>query len=140
MPRDGRANLRRGLAQLGLLVGEKSLLGADVALGRVRGLIATAQAGVAQGTVTAAIARQLINDATNLGSQLIGMQLPGVTEVFARQLRAVEYRRQCVDVERRRGVISGNVVRRVGPLRITGRGERENSQAPRPTGCDRIFH
>ena len=84
---------------------------------------------MAQGAVAAAIARQLVNHAADLGRQLIGMHLPVVTEVGGRSAARRENRRQGVNVERRRGVIGGNVVGRVGPLRITGRSEGENGQS-----------
>lgn len=45
--RDGGANLRGRFAELGLLVGEETFLGAGGALGSVQRLKAAAQAGMA---------------------------------------------------------------------------------------------
>jgi len=60
---DAGANLRGRPASLGLVVGVEAFLGAGGALGGVRRLVATVQAGVAQGAVAAAVAGQLINNA-----------------------------------------------------------------------------
>src|SRR5208283_1506075 len=140
MARNAGADLRGSPSLLCFLIGVKAFLGAGGTLSTVCSLVAAAQAGVAQGAVAAAIARQLVDHVTNLGRQQIGMHLPGVAEVLACQLRAVENRRQGVDVKRRRGVIGGNVVSRVRPLCITGRCERENSQAQRPAALNWMLH
>ncbi len=66
VPGDGRANLRRLLAKLGLLVGEESFLGAGRALGSVQTLKAAAQAGVPKRAIAAAVAGQLVNHAADL--------------------------------------------------------------------------
>jgi len=124
--RDAGANLRGRPSCLSFEIGVEAFGCADGALGAVDRLIATVQAGVAQGTIAAAIARQLVNDAGDLGRELIGPHLPVVTEVGAGQLLARKDRWDRVNIERRRGVIGGNVVGRVGPLRITGRSEGEN--------------
>jgi len=138
--RDAGANLRGGPSLLRLLVGVEAFLSAGGALGGVRGFIATVQAGVAQGAIAAAIAWELVDDARDLGRELIGVHLPRVAEVRSRQLGAVENRRQGVDIERGGGVIGGNVVGGVGPLRVAGGSEREDCQRPGPTALEKVLH
>src|ERR1039458_10798336 len=69
---DAGANLRGRPAGLGFVIGVKAFSSTDVALGGVRVLIATVQAGVAEGAIAAAIARKLVDDGGNLGGQQIG--------------------------------------------------------------------
>src|ERR1700728_3544731 len=75
------ANLRGRPAGLGLVVGVEAFLGTGGALGTMRIFKATVQAGVAELAITAAIARQLVNDAWNLGGQLVNVHLPGIAKV-----------------------------------------------------------
>jgi len=77
MPRDPGANLRGRLAQLGHTVGVHALLRAGAALHSVRAGEATEQAGMAQCSVAAAVAGQLIEHPWNPGSQRIDLKLPG---------------------------------------------------------------
>ncbi len=91
---DGGANLRGSFAQLCQLVGEEVLLGAVGTLSRVRGLIATVQAGVAQGAVAAAVAGKLVDHTADLDCLLMAMHLPRVAEMLAGELFAEENRRQ----------------------------------------------
>ena len=65
--RDAGADLRGRFAELGLLVCEEAFLGAGGALGAVQPFKATAQAGVAQGAVAAAVAGQLVGHAAHFG-------------------------------------------------------------------------
>src|SRR5665213_2455331 len=79
-------NLCRCLAQLCLLVGEESFLGAGRALCPVQPLEATAQAGVPQRAIAAAVAGQLVNNAADPDYLLVNVHLPWVTEVFPGKL------------------------------------------------------
>ena len=49
------------------------------------GLIATAQAGVAEGAIAAAVAGKLVEHAADLDRLLVGVDLPRITEVRPRQ-------------------------------------------------------
>jgi len=137
---DAGANLGRGLAEPGLLVGVKAFLRAGGALGAVQSLKATAQAGVAQRAVAAAVAGELISDVADLGNLLVDMHLPGITEVVAAEFCAGEDGRQRADLERGRGVVGGHVAGRVGPLRVAARGERKDGQAENPAIAERAKH
>ena len=75
--RNPGANLRRRLAQLGHTVGVHALLRAGAALHTVRAGEATEQARMAQCTVAAAVAGQLIQHPWNPGGQRIDLILPG---------------------------------------------------------------
>ena len=140
MASDAGANLRGRPAGLGFVVGVEAFLGAGGTLGSVRIFIATVQAGVAERAIAATVAGQLIDDAGNLCCQLINAGLPVVLEVRARQLRSVKNRRQCMDTERRRWMVSGNVFRGILPLRVAGRGEREDCQGPNPAAFEDVRH
>jgi hypothetical protein len=53
--------------------------------------------------------------------------------------------RKRADIERGRGVVGGNIAGRVCKLRVTGGGERENGQRPKPSiavpaSLDELFH
>src|SRR5208283_4319151 len=137
---DAGADLGGRPSGLGLEIGVEAFGGADVALGAVDGLVAAMQAGVAEGPVAAAVARQLINDARDLRRQLIGAHLPVVAEVRSLELRAVEDGRNGLDVERRGRVIGRNVFGRVRPLRIAGGGECGDGQTKDPAAVDRVTH
>ncbi len=115
-----------------LPVGEEGLLGAGGALGAVQPLIATAQAGVAQGAVAAAVAGKLVEHVAHLGRLLVDVHLPGIAEVLAGQLRARQDRRQCAHLERGGGVVGRHIVGRVRPLRIAGCCDGEDSQTENP--------
>ena len=138
MAGDGRANLGRGLAQLSSAGRRKSPLWRRWSTRCRAPLVATAQAGVAQGAVATAVAGKLIDHAADLGCQLVDVDLPGIAEVFSCQLGAGENRRQGADLERRRGMIGGNIVGRVGPLRIAGRGDGENRTDREPNGASSV--
>src|ERR1035437_22880 len=129
---NGGANLSRSLAQLGLLVSKEAFLGAVGTLRAVRGLIATVQASVAQGAGAAAIARKLVDNAADLDRLLISVHLPRIAKVFASKLLAGENRRQGAHLERRGGMVGGNIVGRVRPLCIAGRGNGTGSQSENP--------
>ena len=86
MADDGVANLGHGLAQLELPGGEEGLFGAGRALGTVQPLVATAQAGVAQRAVAAAVAGKLVEHVAHPGRLLVDVHLPGIAEVLAGQL------------------------------------------------------
>ena len=137
---DGGPNLRWRFAEPGLLVGEEALLGAGGALGAVQAFEATAQAGVAEGAVATAVARELIDDAGDLGHLLVNMDLPGIAEVFAGELAAGEDGRQGADLEGRGGVVRGHIFGGVGPLGVTGRGEGEDGESDKPTAGEEFFH
>ena len=100
MAGDAGANLRRRPAGLGFVIGVETFSGADVAFGGVRCLVATMQAGVSEGAIAAAVARELVDDAGDLRGQLIDANLPVIAEVRARQLSSVKNGRQCVNIER----------------------------------------
>jgi len=129
---DGGADLGRRLAQSGLLVGEKALFGAGGALGAVQAFEATAQTGMAQGPVTAAVARKLVEDIPNPGSFLVDVHLPGVLEVLTGEPRSGKDGRQGADLERRCRVIGRYLVRRVGPLRVACNGDGTNGDSQDP--------
>ena len=137
---DAGADLRGRPTGLGFVVSVEALCSADVALGGMRRLIATVQTGVAQGAVAAAIARQLINDAGDLDRELIGAHLPVVAEVGTLELSAMENGRNGMDIERRRWMVGGNIVSRVGPLRVARSSERENRQSPDPAALEKVLH
>src|ERR1035437_10339010 len=129
---NGGANLRGSLAQLGLLVSKEAFLGAVGTLRAVRGLIATVQAGVAQGAVATAIAGKLIDHAADLDRLLITVDLPWIAEVFAGEFLAGKNRRQGAHLERRGGMVGRNIVGRVRPLCIAGSGNGTDSQSENP--------
>ena len=83
---------------------------------------------MAQGAVATAVAGKLVEHVADLDRLLVDVNLPGVAEVLAGQLRAGEDRRQGAHFERGGGVIGGNIVGRVGPLRIAGRGDGKDGQ------------
>ena len=82
VPGNGGADLRRLLAELGLLIGEEAFLGAGGALGPVQTFKTAAQAGVAQGPIAAAVAGKLVDHAADLSHLLINVLLPGISEVL----------------------------------------------------------
>ena len=137
---DGGANLDGGLAEFELRVGEEGLLGAGGALGAVQALVATAQAGVAESAVAAAVARELVEDVSDLDGLLIDVDLPGIAEVLAGELGAREDGGQGADLEGRGGVIGGNVVGGVGPLRVACRGDAKDNQTQDPTAVEELLH
>ena len=71
---------------------------------------------------------------------LVDVLLPGIDEVFAGELGALEDGRQLGYLERSGDMIGGNVVGWVGPLRIAGRGEDKDGEAHGPAAFDRILH
>src|SRR5437899_702052 len=77
VPGDGGADLRRALAQLGLLIGEKAFLGAGGALRAVKRFEAAPQAGMTESAVATAIAGKLVNHAADFGGLFINVDLPG---------------------------------------------------------------
>jgi len=79
-------NLDRRLSELGLLICEKSFLGAGGAFRSVQAFKAATQACVPQSAVAAAIAWQLIQHAGDLRCLLVSVQLPVVTELLSHQL------------------------------------------------------
>jgi hypothetical protein len=83
---DAGADLGGRFAQPGLLVGVEALLGAGGAFSAVERLKATAQAGVAQRAIAAAVAGQLVGHAADFGNVLVDMHLPGITEVGTGEL------------------------------------------------------
>ena len=103
-------DLRGSLAEPGLLVGVETFLGAGGTLGTVEALKATAQAGVAEGTVAAAVAWQLVDHAGDLCHLLVHVDLPRILEVFAGELRSRQDWRQGADFERGGGMIGGDIV------------------------------
>src|SRR5580704_10146085 len=80
---DAGADLGRRLSGLGHCVSVESLLRAGGALRPVVALEATAQAGVSQGAVAAAVAGKLVEHIPDLRGLLIDVHLPGIAEVFA---------------------------------------------------------
>src|SRR5208282_5343268 len=89
---DAGANLRGRPAGLGFVISVEAFSGADVALGGMRVLVATVQAGVSKGAIAAAVTGKLVDDAGNLRGQLIDAHLPVVAEVRASQLSAMKNR------------------------------------------------
>jgi hypothetical protein len=132
---NGFANLRRRLAEFGLLVGKDAFFCACGALGAVHPFEATAQAGVAQGAVATAIAGELVGHAADFGHILVDMLLPVVGEFVAGKQG-----RQGADLEGRRGVVGRNVVSGIGPLGVTSGGEREDAQSEEPAMLEEFFH
>src|SRR5579863_1695384 len=104
------ANLRGSLAQLCLLVGKEAFFGAGGTLRPVHRFKATTQAGMAQGAVATAVARQLINHAAHLGDLLINVDLPGITEIIPRELVSGNDGRKRSKFERGRGMVSRHIV------------------------------
>ena len=128
---DGGTDLGRGLAELGLLGGEEAFLGAGGALGAVEGLKATAETGVAECAVAAAVAGELVDDVADFSSLLVDVDLPGVAEVFAGELGAGEDGRKFRDLEWGGGMVGRDVVCGVGPLSVadgSGGGEQNGGE------------
>ena len=140
MAGDAGANLCRGLAELGLRIGIERFLSAGGALGAVRILIATAQAGMAQGAVATAVSGKLVEDVADLDRLLVDMDLPGILEVLSSELAACQDGRQGAYFERGGGVIGGNIVCWIGPLRIAGRSDGKDGQTQEPATLDQVFH
>ena len=129
---DAGANLGRSLACLGHGKGIERLLGARGALGAMQTFVAAAQAGVAESSIAAAVARKLVKHVSDLGRLLINVHLPWIAEVFASQLRARQHRRQRFHLERSCWVIGWNVIGGIRPLRIAGSCNGEDSKAQDP--------
>jgi hypothetical protein len=140
VPRNGFAYLRGRLAEFCLLVCEQAFFGAGGALGAMQALETTAQAGVAQGAVAAAVAGKLIDNAADFGHLLIDVLLPVVLEVVPGQLVSGKDGRQGADFEWRGRVIRGNIVSGIGKLRIAGRSEREDAQCQEQSPMGKLFH
>ena len=94
VPVDCFANLGRGLSEFGLLIGEEPLFGAGRALGAVEPFKAAAEAGMAESAIAVAIARQLVEDVSDLRGLLVDMDLPGEAEVVSGEAGSGENRRQ----------------------------------------------
>lgn len=62
-------------------------------------LVTTAQAGVPKSAVATAVAWKLVEHVADLRRLLIDVHLPGIAEVFARQLRSRQKWRQRGDLE-----------------------------------------
>jgi hypothetical protein len=133
VPRDADANLDWRLTLLGQAVGVERFFGTGGALGAVKPLIATAQAGVAKSPIAAAVAGKLVEDVADFARLLIDVNLPGITEILAGQLGAGEDGRQSADLQGCGGVIGGNFVCRIGPLGIAGEGESKDGKKQAPT-------
>ena len=132
VPCNGGADLRRRLAEFGLLVGKEAFLGAGGTFGSMQPLEATPQAGMAQGQIAAAVAGKLVNHVADLGYLLVDVPLPGIAEIRPREFCAGQDGRQGAYSERCGGVVGRNVVGRIGPLRIAhgSQGECRNGQYP----------
>jgi hypothetical protein len=83
---DARADLSGSLALFGQPVGVEAFLGARGALGAMQAFITTAQAGMAERAVTAAVAGKLVEDFSDPGRLLVDVNLPRILEVRAGQL------------------------------------------------------
>jgi hypothetical protein len=138
--RDGFPNLCWSLAKLGLLVSKEALFGAGGTLSAVQALKTTAQAGMAQGAVAAAIAGKLIGHAGDFGHLLVDMDLPGIAEVFAGELVTGKNRRESRDFERRGRMIGRNFVGRICKLGVAACGEREDAECNEATVHGELFH
>jgi hypothetical protein len=129
---DAGADLSGRPALLRLLVRVEAFLGAGGARGSVQAFKATAQAGMAQGAVAAAVAGELVSDAAHLGDLLIYVALPGILKAGSGELGAMQDGRKRAHFQRRRGVIGGHVAGRVGELRVAGRSERGDGDGQGP--------
>jgi hypothetical protein len=129
------ADLSGGFAEPGLLVSIHAFLGAGRALGTVRCLKTAAQAGVTQSTVAAAVARQLVKNAADLSSFLIGVLLPWVLE-----LGWGKNARQGGDLERRCWMICRNIVCGIGPLGVAGGGNDKDEKTDDPAFPEETAH
>lgn len=136
---DAGANLRGSFACLGHCIGVKRLLRAGGALRAVVALVATAQAGVAQGAVAAAVARELVENVADLRGLLIDVRLPWVAEVLAVELGARQDGWQGADLERRGGMVSRHFLRGVSPLGVAGNGDSEDGET-QDQAAVRNFH
>jgi hypothetical protein len=142
MPRDSRANLLGRLSQLRLLVGVEAFLGAGRALGPVQRFEAAPQAGVAQGTVAAAVARELVDHTAHLGHLLIHVDLPGKAEILAGQLVSRHNRGQRGEFQRSRRMVGRhvNVIGGVGELGVAGHRGRGSDQSQNQPALDQVLH
>jgi len=107
---NGGADLGWRLAEFSLPIGDEALFGAGGALGAVESFKATAEAGVAKGAITTAVAGLLVEDAGDLGGLFVDVFLPGVAKVFSGQLGTREDRRQGSDFKGRGGVVGRDFV------------------------------
>ncbi len=97
-------------------------------------LIATAQAGVAQGAIAPAIAGELVEYVSDFGGLLVNVNLPRILEVFARELSARKNRRLRRNLQRSRRMIGRNIIGWVRPLGVADCGERGDGDFPAPIG------
>ena len=129
---DSGANLCGRIAQLSEAIGVEGLFGAGGTLGAVQALVATAQAGVAESAVASAVAGQLVEHVADSSGLLIDVHLPRIAEVLARKPGSCEDGRQRAHFERRSGMIGGDLVGGIGPLRIAGDGDCGNGEGYNP--------
>jgi hypothetical protein len=126
VPCNGGADLGWLFAKLSLLISKKAFLGTGGALSPMQPFKTTAQAGVPESSVAAAVAGKLIQNAAHLGGLLINVFLPWIPEVLTGKLRSGQYRRKRTHFERSRGMISRNILSRIGPLSIAHGGNRKD--------------
>ena len=101
-----------------------AFFGAGSAFGAMQVFKTTAQAGVADGPVAAAVAGQLIQDTGNLGRILIDLHLPGQLKIDAGQLLAVQNRWQLCVCWRWRRVECRKIDGRIGPFGMAGNADK----------------
>jgi len=137
---DALANLGRGLACFVLREGIEGFFGAGGTFRAVQTFIATAQAGVAESAIAAAVAGELVEQVADLRSLLIDMPLPGILEVLAGELCAGKDGRQGRHLQGCGWMVGGHVIGRVGPLGVAGGGKDKYAKRQNPTVPDQLLH
>src|ERR1700679_1472694 len=137
---DSGADLHGSLAELCLLVSAKTLFSAGGALSAVGSFKTTAQAGVAEVPVAAAVAGKLIDYVPHLGGLLVNMGLPGIGKVFAGKPGSGDDGWKFGDLERRRGVVRRHIIGGVGELRVTGHGSGGYGKPQKPLLLEELLH
>jgi len=138
--RDAYADLGGSLAGLGEPVRVESFFGACGALGAMQALITASQTCMAQRAITTAVTGELVERIADVGGLLVDMHLPRVAEIVACKLRPGENRRKSADLQWRSGMVGGDFVGGVGPLRVTCGGESENRKRQDPAVFHDVLH